>query len=69
MTSQLLPSYALTLGSQRWTEQALRIRVALELAPRVDTLTVWLPITAPFSADHGDTVELTINSGDRKSVV
>ena len=69
MTSQLLPTYALTLGSQRWTEQALRIRVTLELAPRVDTLAVWLPITAPFSADRGDMVELTINSGETEEIV
>lgn len=69
MTSQLLPGYALTLGSQRWTEQALRIMVALDLAPRVDTLVVWLPVAAPLSAGPGDTVELTINSGEKEEVV
>ena len=69
MTAQLLPGYALTLGSQRWTKQALRIVVTLELAPRVDTLNVWLPIAAPISADRGDSVEFTINSGEKEEIV
>ncbi|MDB6062020.1 MAG: hypothetical protein JWM78_2123 [Verrucomicrobiaceae bacterium] len=69
MTSQLLPSYALTLGSQQWTEQALRIVVTLELAPRVDLLTAWLPIAAPLSADRGDRVELKINNGEKEEIV
>ena len=69
MSAQLLPGYALTLGSQRWTEQALRIVVTLEMAPRIDTLTVWLPISAPLSADRGDSVELTLNSGEKEEIV
>lgn len=69
MTPLLSPGYALTLGSQRWTEQALRIVVTLELAPRVDSLTVWLPIAAPLSADHGDRVEFKINNGETEAMV
>lgn len=68
MTS-LLPTYALTLGSQRWTEQALRIKVTLDRAPRIDTLIVWLPISAPLSADRGDSVELKLNNGEIEKTV
>lgn len=69
MTSQLLPGYALILGSQRWTEQALRIVVTLDLAPRADMLMVWLPVAAPLSAGRGDAVELTINSGEKEEII
>jgi hypothetical protein len=69
MTSQLSPAYTLTLGSQQWTEQVLRISVTLDLAPRVDSLYVWLPIAAPISADRGDVAELKINNGETEEIV
>jgi hypothetical protein len=69
MTSQLSPGYTLTLGSQQWTEQVLRISAIFELAPRVDTLQIWLPIAAPMNAAQGDAVELKINSGEKEEIV
>lgn len=65
----LSPAYSLTLGAQQWTEQVLSIAVTLELAPRVDTLEVRLPIAATMSANRGDRAELTIDSGEKKEVV
>ncbi|HEY3699173.1 MAG TPA: hypothetical protein VGK97_07560 [Spongiibacteraceae bacterium] len=69
MTSQLLPSYSLTLGSQQWTEQVLRMSATFELAPRIDMLQVWLPIAAPMKAAQGDSVELKLNSGEKEEIV
>jgi len=69
MTSILNPTYAVTLGSQQWTEQAITIDVRLEAAPRVDSLTVRLPAAAPLSAAVGDPVELTLGSGEKEEKV
>jgi hypothetical protein len=69
MTSQLLPGYTLTVGSQQWTEQVARLSLTLEVAPRVDTLQVWLPIAAPLSADRGDAVALKLDNGENESTV
>jgi hypothetical protein len=69
MTSLLQPSYALTLGSQRWTEQALSLEVRLETAPLVDAVTVRFPAAAPLSAAVGDPAELTLNNGEKEQRV
>jgi hypothetical protein len=68
-TSLLSPAYELTLGSQRWKEQALEIRVSLAAAPMVDVLGVRLPAAAPLSAAPGDSVSLTLDSGEQKALV
>ncbi len=69
MTTMLNPTYELTLGSQRWTEQAARIRLTLALAPQVNLLAVWFPAAAPLAAAKGDDVELRLNSGEKDEVV
>ena len=69
MTALLSPAYRLTLGAQRWSEQALRLNVTLTLAPLVNMLTVWFPITAPLSAQTGEAAELILDNGEREAVV
>jgi hypothetical protein len=69
MTTMLKPAYELTLGSQRWSEQATRIRLTLALAPQVNLLAVWFPAAAPLAAGKGDDVELRLNSGEKDEVV
>lgn len=69
MTSLLAPSYSLTLGSQRWTQQLLKIDLSLAGAPALDTLSVDLPATASISADVGDPVALSLNSGESDAAV
>jgi hypothetical protein len=63
MNGLFTPSCALTLGSQRWTTQALRVELALEAAPGINVLRAVLPSAAPFSASAGDPAELTLNDG------
>ena len=69
MTSLLAPSYALLVGSQRWTEQAVRLELQLEAAPLLNALTAVLPASAPFDAAPGDPVQLTLNNGEREADV
>jgi hypothetical protein len=64
MTSLLAPAYALVLGSKRWTQQVLSLELELELAPRLDALTVRLPSSAPFDADLGDDASLDLDGGE-----
>jgi prophage tail gpP-like protein len=64
MTSLLAPTYALTIGNQRWTQQVLAIDVRLAAAPGVDQLTARLPAAAPLSADPGDPLTLTLDGGE-----
>lgn len=65
----LRPSYSLTLGPQRWTEQVLDIDLSLELAPRLDVLRVRLPAAAPIEAAVGDEVQLALDSGEKSEDV
>ena len=69
MTTLLQPTYALQIGSKRWTTQLLRIDVELELAPSVDELSAVLPAAAPFDAEPGDEVSLTLDSGEHEADV
>ena len=69
MTSLLSPSYSLQMGSQLWKEQALSMHLTLGPAPLVDVLRVRLPVAAPFQADIGDDVELSLNSGETEEKV
>ncbi|HEX5414785.1 MAG TPA: hypothetical protein VFZ25_03905 [Chloroflexota bacterium] len=69
MTSLLSPGYSLTLGSQRWTEQLMRIELSLAAAPSLDALAVRLPAAAPLSANVGDPAALTLNSGETEQAV
>jgi hypothetical protein len=57
------------MGSQRWTNQLLRLEVELCGAPGIDRMRVTLPAAAPFSAEEGDPVELTLNSGEIEKAV
>lgn len=68
-TSLLAPSYALTLGSQLWTEQALGITVRLDPAPLVNVLEARLPAEAPLDAAVGDDVSLALDGGEGESAV
>jgi hypothetical protein len=65
----LQPSYTLTLGSQRWTKQALSLELELGAAPLVDRLEVRFPFAAPVSAATGDPVTLNLNSGEKSADV
>lgn len=64
MTALLTPAYTLTLGSQRWTQQVLALELELELAPRLDALTVRLPAEAPLDAGLGDDASLELDGGE-----
>jgi hypothetical protein len=69
MTSLLRPSYSLTLGSQRWSEQLLSLRVELFQAPLVDVVTARLPALADPDAAVGDAALLTIDGGEGEAEV
>ena len=70
MTSSLLaPAYALTIGSQRWTEQLLLLDARLEAAPLFDRVTARLPAAAEFDAAVGDPVTLSLDGGEGESDV
>ncbi len=58
MTSLFRPTYAITLGSQRFTSQALEITVTLDTAPVVDALTAAFPAALEITAAAGDPVQL-----------
>src|SRR5262245_3129425 len=64
MTSLLVPAYELTLGSQRWTQQIVRLELSLAAAPTVDALTARLPADAPLKAAPGDPVALRPDSAE-----
>lgn len=70
MTSSLLaPAYALTIGSQQWTEQLLTLRVRLEAAPLIDSVVAKIPAAAPFEGAIGDPVVLSLDGGEGESDV
>jgi hypothetical protein len=69
MTTLLAPTYALQVGSKRWTTQLVRLEVVLELAPGLDELTAVLPAAAPFDSEPGDPVALTLDNGEGEADV
>lgn len=69
MSSLLAPSYSVTLGAQRWTEQAIAVDVRLRAAPVVDVATVRLPAAAPLGASVGDPVEVRLDGGEGAETV
>lgn len=65
MASSLLrPAYALTMGGQLWTQQAIGIDLLLAAAPGAERLAVRLPATAPLEAGPDDPVSLTLDGGE-----
>lgn len=65
MASSLLrPAYALTMGGQRWTQQAIAIDLTLAAAPGTERLVVRLPAAAPLEAVPDDPVTLTLDGGE-----
>lgn len=68
-TSLLAPAYALSLGTQLWTEQALALTLRLEPAPLLDLLEARLPAAAPLDAAVGDPVALSLDGGEGESAV
>lgn len=68
-TSLFAPTYGLTLGSQRWTEQLLGLTLRLDPAPLLDVLEARLPAEAPLDATVGDPVELALDGGEGESAV
>jgi hypothetical protein len=69
MTSLMAPSYTLTIGSKRFSSQAIEIVVSLEMAPIVDSLTVHFPASLANPAAPGDRVELSIGDGIGETAV
>jgi len=69
MTGLLAPSYTVTLGGQRWTEQALAVDVRLRAAPVVDVATVRLPAGAPLDAAVGDPAVVELDGGEGGATV
>jgi hypothetical protein len=60
----LTPGYALTIGSQQWTEQLLSLRVRLEATPLIDSVVAKIPAAAPFEGAIGDEVVLSLDGGE-----
>ena len=69
MNAHLTPSYALTMGSERWTTQVLRVEVALQVAPGINVLRADLSPAASFSAAAGNPAALTLNDGQGETQV
>lgn len=69
MTSLLLPSYALTIAGQLWTQQAIAIDLRLSPAPQCDRLSVTFPAEAPLEAEPDDPVSLVLDGGEGEETV
>jgi hypothetical protein len=69
MTSLIVPTYSLTLGNQRFTEQAVELRVTLELAPVLDSVTALFPAHVKLAAKAGDPALLTLGNGESEEPV
>jgi hypothetical protein len=67
--SILRPSYALTLGGQRWTEQVTVLEVRLAAAPLPGLLSARLPAGGPVSAAPGDAASLDLDGGEGGATV
>jgi hypothetical protein len=61
MTGLLRPTYAVTLGSQRFASQALELSLTLDIAPVVDALIATFPSGLDLQAEAGDPVQLTLD--------
>ena len=59
-----VPAYELTIGTQRWTTQALELDVRLYCAPVPDALVARFPAGAALDASPGDDVKLRLDGGD-----
>lgn len=59
-----VPAYELTIGSKRWTAQALELDVRLALAPVPNALTARFPAGADLGSSNGDDVILRLDGGD-----
>jgi hypothetical protein len=68
-SSLLAPTYTLTLGQQRFAEQALALDLRLAAAPVIDSLTATLPAAVKLSASPGDPAALTLGSGEKEAAV
>jgi hypothetical protein len=69
MTALIQPQYTIGLGSQRFSAQAIEVRVTLELAPVVDLLEITFPAAVTLSAGTGDEATLRlINDGAEEDV-
>ena len=64
MNALFSPAYSVTIGNQRWTEQALLIEIGLHAAPMVDTAEIVFPAAAPLEAAPGDDVTIHLDSGE-----
>ncbi|MES2443257.1 MAG: hypothetical protein V4574_10540 [Pseudomonadota bacterium] len=69
MTSLLLPSYALTIAGQLWTQQAIAIDLRLAPAPQFDRLAVSFPAEVPIEAEPDDPVSLVLDGGEGEETV
>lgn len=69
MTSLLLPSYALTIARQLWTQQAIAIDLRLAPAPQCDRLSVSFPAEVPIEAEPDDPVSLALDGGEGEETV
>jgi hypothetical protein len=69
MASLLHPSYALTIGSRKWTQQAERIDVMLGAGPELDRLVALFPAAAPIETGPDDPVVLALDGGDGEETV
>lgn len=69
MTSLLLPTYALTIAGQLWTQQAIAIDLRLAPAPQFDRLLVSFPAEAPIEAAPDDPVSLVLDGGEGEETV
>jgi hypothetical protein len=58
------PAYSVTIGNQRWTEQALLVEIGLHAAPLVDAAEIVFPAAAPLEAAPGDDVTIHLDSGE-----
>lgn len=61
----LMPKYTLTLGSQQWTEQVIRLELRLALAPQLNVLAAVLPVAAAPTAQVGDPAKLRLANDEQ----
>lgn len=69
MPNLLAPSYELTVGNQRWTEQLRSLDVELAFGPSIGRLNAVLPTRAASRAALGDDVRLVLDSGEVRETV
>lgn len=64
MTSLLRPSYSLTLGGQRFTEQVLELDLVAAPAPLINALSVRLPAETALRAGPCESAKLSLDNGE-----